>query len=97
MSRPADHAYDAAEPIAVVGMGMRFPGGSHSSEQFWDMLSKGRSAFGKIPKERFNADGYYHPDSARAGSVCCPRILFACSRWISLMNATYVDKDQYQG
>ena len=61
--------YNAAEPIAVVGMAMRFPGDAKSSEQFWDMLSKGRSAHGKVPKDRFNADGYYHPDPARAGSV----------------------------
>jgi acyl transferase domain-containing protein len=57
------------EPIAIVGMAMRFPGGSHSNEQFWQMLSEGRSAHKKIPKERFDADGYYHPDAARAGAV----------------------------
>lgn len=65
--------YDAAEPIAVVGMAMRFPGGSHSSEQLWDMLVNGRSAHSKVPKERFNADGYYHPNGARAGSVRGPQ------------------------
>jgi Beta-ketoacyl synthase, N-terminal domain len=57
------------EPIAIVGMAMRFPGGSHSSEQFWQMLIEGRSAHKKIPKERFDAEGYYHPDAARAGAV----------------------------
>jgi len=57
------------EPIAIVGMAMRFPGGSHSSEQFWQMLSEGRSAHKKIPKERFDVEGYYHPDAARAGAV----------------------------
>ena len=61
--------YDTAEPIAIIGMAMRFPGGSHSSDKFWDMLSKGRSAHSAIPKDRFNIDGYYHPDSARAGAV----------------------------
>ncbi len=33
MSVTGDH--DFVEPIAIVGMAMRFPGGSHSSEQFW--------------------------------------------------------------
>lgn len=60
---------EAMEPIAIVGMAMRFPGASHSSEQFWQMLSEGRSAHKKIPKERFDVEGYYHPDAARAGSV----------------------------
>jgi acyl transferase domain-containing protein len=57
------------EPIAIVGMAMRFPGGSHSSDQFWQFLSEGRSAHKKIPKDRFDAEGYYHPDAARAGAV----------------------------
>ena len=60
---------DTLEPIAVVGMAMRFPGNSTSSDKFWEMLRKGRSAHREIPKDRFNANGYYHPDSARAGSV----------------------------
>lgn len=63
------NGYDAAEPIAIIGMAMRFPGGSHSSESFWDMISKGRSAHSAIPKERFDAAGYYHPDGARTGSI----------------------------
>jgi len=62
--------YPAIEPIAVVGMAMRFPGELHSSDKFWDMISKGRSAHSEIPKDRFNIDGYYHPDSDRAGAVC---------------------------
>jgi acyl transferase domain-containing protein len=68
MSTPEGNG--AIEPIAIVGMAMRFPGASHSAEQFWEMLSNGRSAHKKIPKERFDADGYYHPDAARAGAVC---------------------------
>ncbi|CZR50579.1 uncharacterized protein PAC_00453 [Phialocephala subalpina] len=45
---------DAVEPIAIV---------------FWEMLSKGRSAHKKIPTERFDIEGYYHPDAARAGAI----------------------------
>ncbi|WPH02495.1 Hypothetical protein R9X50_00536000 [Acrodontium crateriforme] len=57
------------EPIAIVGMAMKFPGDSISSESFWEMLQNGRSAHSPIPKERFDGDGFYHPDSARAGSI----------------------------
>jgi acyl transferase domain-containing protein len=67
MSTSEDHP--ALEPIAIVGMAMRFPGGSNSSDKFWDLISTGRSAHSPIPKDRFNVDGYYHPDSARAGAV----------------------------
>ncbi|SMR55841.1 unnamed protein product [Zymoseptoria tritici ST99CH_3D1] len=57
------------EPIAIVGMGMRFPGESHSSEEFWDLLQSGRDGWRTIPKDRFSTEGYYHPDQARAGSI----------------------------
>lgn len=40
------------EPIAIVGMGMRFPGESHSSDSFWDLLSKGRDGWRTMPKHR---------------------------------------------
>lgn len=40
------------EPIAIVGMGMRFPGESHSSEQFWDLLQSGRDGWRTMPKNR---------------------------------------------
>jgi acyl transferase domain-containing protein len=65
----SERGFEPAEPIAVVGMAMRFPGGSIDSKSFWDMLQHGRSAHGPIPKSRFNIDGYYHPDGARTGSV----------------------------
>jgi acyl transferase domain-containing protein len=68
-SSSESHGFDPAEPIAVVGMAMRFPGGATDSKRFWDMLQTGRSAHGPVPKSRFNMDGYYHPDGGRAGAV----------------------------
>ena len=89
LSSAVGDGYNACEPIAVVGMAMRFPGGSNSSEQFWEMLSTGRSAHTKIPKERFNADGYYHPDSARAGAVSFT--------YLPMTVQSNQIQDQYQG
>jgi acyl transferase domain-containing protein len=40
------------EPIAIIGMGLRFPGDSHSSEAFWDLLQSGRDGWRTIPKDR---------------------------------------------
>src|SRR5689334_18579448 len=33
-----------SEPIAIIGMGCRFPGGAHSPEDFWKLLDEGRDA-----------------------------------------------------
>jgi hypothetical protein len=60
---------DQTEPIAVVGFSLKFPQEATSSEAFWQMLMEGRSARTRIPSNRFNIDGFYHPDPQRQGSV----------------------------
>jgi acyl transferase domain-containing protein/acyl carrier protein len=42
------------EPIAVVGVGMRFPGGSASLDEFDSFLRDGRSGIGPLPRDRWN-------------------------------------------
>lgn len=58
-----------SEPIAVIGLGLRFPQDATSPEAFWQMLIEGRSALTNVPKERFNLDAFYQPDSNRTGVV----------------------------
>jgi acyl transferase domain-containing protein len=52
----------APTPIAIVGMSFRGPGEAHDIEAFWEMIHDGRSAWSKVPAERWNADAFYHPD-----------------------------------
>jgi hypothetical protein len=60
---------DQSMPIAVIGIGCRFPGDATSPDNFWKLISEGRSAHGRIPKDRFNIDAFYHPAGERKGSV----------------------------
>ncbi len=53
------------EPIAVIGMGCRLPGGVESSEDFWDLLVEGREAIGEIPLERWDPQRHHDPDPRR--------------------------------
>lgn len=55
------------EPIALIGSGCRFPGGANSPSRLWELLKSPRDLVKKIPKERFNIDGYYHPDGTHHG------------------------------
>ncbi|MET7851832.1 type I polyketide synthase [Streptomyces avermitilis] len=46
------------EPIAVVGIGLRFPGGSNTPDEFAEFLREGRSGIGPFPTDRFDTDTY---------------------------------------
>ncbi|GAB0138685.1 t1pks [Epichloe bromicola] len=52
---------ELAKPMAIIGMAMRLPGSVHSGDDLWDLLSKRKSGLCDIPKNRFNADGFYDP------------------------------------
>ena len=60
----------STEPIAVVGMGCRFPGGVNNPEQFWDLLCDGRSGVVRVPADRWDADAYYTDDHTGPGTIC---------------------------
>ncbi|OLF05944.1 hypothetical protein BU204_36795 [Actinophytocola xanthii] len=57
------------EPIAIVAMSCRFPGGVDSPEDFWRLLADGGDAMGPIPTDRgWDLDRLYDPDPDRAGT-----------------------------
>ncbi|WUG42419.1 SDR family NAD(P)-dependent oxidoreductase [Kitasatospora sp. NBC_00458] len=56
------------EPIAIVGMGCRFPGGVGSPEELWGLLAAGRDAVSPWPVDRgWDVEGLYDPDPERVG------------------------------
>ncbi|MBI4616903.1 MAG: SDR family NAD(P)-dependent oxidoreductase, partial [Planctomycetes bacterium] len=54
-------ARDSDDPIAVVGLGCRFPGGASDPESFWRLLAEGRDAITEVPPDRWDAGAYYDP------------------------------------
>ncbi|MBF0099980.1 MAG: SDR family NAD(P)-dependent oxidoreductase [Desulfobacterales bacterium] len=50
---------DQSEPIAIIGMGCRFPGNADHPEAFWDMLQKGIHAISEVPEDRSYIREYY--------------------------------------
>ena len=57
------------EPIAIVGLGCRFPGDADSPEAFWQLLRNGVDAVAEVPKDRFDADAYYDPNPDAPGKI----------------------------
>src|SRR5574337_27462 len=58
-----------AEPIAVVGIGCRFPGGVVGPQQYWQFLINGANAISEVPPDRWDADELYDPDPFMPGRM----------------------------
>ncbi|CCF32097.1 type I polyketide synthase AVES 4 [Colletotrichum higginsianum] len=59
----------ALEPIAIVGMGCRFPGSANSPSKLWELLRSPRDLAQRIPKQRWNLDKFYHPTGSHHGTT----------------------------
>jgi acyl transferase domain-containing protein/acetyl esterase/lipase len=57
------------EPIAIVGIGCRFPGGAHSGAEFWKLLCAGFDAIGEVPSDRWSPANFYDPDPRTPGKT----------------------------
>jgi thioester reductase-like protein len=71
-----ERSLQAAEPIAVIGVGCRFPAGPGrpdlaSPDQFWDFLCSGGDAIGTVPASRWALDRYYDPTPGTPGRMHC--------------------------
>ena len=91
-----------SEPIAVVGIGCRFPPDIDSPEAFWSLLARGGDAVTEIPADRWDSDFYHDPDASAPGKICTRRGGFLRHKdlfdpqffKISPREATYMDPQQ---
>ncbi len=67
-----------SEPIAIIGLGCRFPGDVNSSDALWDFIAARRSAVTTVPEDRWKAFDDGSPQTAQA--------LAATTRWGSFLS-----------
>lgn len=58
-----------AEPIAIIGAGCRFPGGSSNLDAYWQFLRDGGDGVVEVPVERWDADAYFDEDPRAPGKT----------------------------
>ncbi|KAK8044419.1 hypothetical protein PG993_004443 [Apiospora rasikravindrae] len=91
------------DPPVIVGMACRLPGDICSPADLWQFLVDQKSAQGPVPPERYNIEGFYHPQGDRSGSTNVPGGYFINqdirefdNRFFGINNleATYMDPQQ---
>ncbi len=61
------------EPIAIVGIGCRYPGGIVSPDTFWDFLMRGGDGTREVPESRWSLDRHYDPERGKPGKLYAKR------------------------
>ena len=64
-----DLGHAQREPLAVIGIGCRLPGGIDSPVAFWDALLDGLDAIGDVPVDRWNHARFHDTNSEKWGSI----------------------------
>ena len=82
VARPA--AVDA-DRLVIVGMGCRFPGGTGSAEELWDLVAAGRDAVGGSPR---TGAGIWRPCTVRTRMARGPRIPATAASWMTWRGST---------
>ncbi|KAI2627830.1 hypothetical protein GGR54DRAFT_636951 [Hypoxylon sp. NC1633] len=63
------HETRTREPIAIIGCGMRLPGGVHDSTAFWELLVNKRDGHCLVPADRYNISAYHSKQPGKPGQV----------------------------
>jgi len=57
------------EPIALIGLGCRFPGGVDDAASYWRLLCEGRNAITEVPADRWDVEALHDPTPGVAGRM----------------------------
>src|SRR5450432_3481561 len=61
--------YARSEPLAIIGMACRFPGGATSPAAYWQMLRNGTDAITEVPADRWDIDALYDVNPEAPGKM----------------------------
>ncbi|MCP4262402.1 MAG: SDR family NAD(P)-dependent oxidoreductase [Planctomycetes bacterium] len=79
-SRLSALEYARTEPIAIIGIGCRFPGGANNPDAYWQLLHNKVDAISEVPPDRWENNAYYDSDWKKQGKINTKRSGFLDTR-----------------
>ncbi len=76
-----NHNAQCKEPIAIIGMGCRFPGQASDPNKFWDLLCRGVDAIIDVPNDRWDIRRFYDSHINTPGKMIAKRGGFLKEKW----------------
>ncbi|KAF9895148.1 hypothetical protein FE257_000050 [Aspergillus nanangensis] len=67
-----------SEPIAIIGIGCRLPGGASTTSRLWELLKSPRMVASEPPTARFDVNSFYHDDSGYPGTTNAREAYYLC-------------------
>ncbi len=64
------------EPVAIIGMACRFPGGSNSPEKYWELLKNGKEGLCDVPSSRWNSEEYFDEEPGKPFKIYTNKLNF---------------------
>jgi acyl transferase domain-containing protein/NAD(P)-dependent dehydrogenase (short-subunit alcohol dehydrogenase family) len=64
-----DRSKPSEEPIAIIGMACRYPGGAYNAESYWKLLTSGVDCVREVPKDRWEIDRFYDANPEARGKM----------------------------
>lgn len=77
------------EPIAIIGSGCRFPGGSSSPSKLWELLREPRDVLQDFPADRLKLTNFYNPNKGHHGTTDVENKSYLLSEDCRLFDAAF--------
>ncbi|KAH8432882.1 uncharacterized protein LDX57_010515 [Aspergillus melleus] len=88
--------HDAPPLIAIVGMGVRLPGGVSSPEDFWQLMIDKKCASGPVPAGRYNAEAFHGTPGMNTQSVISQKGYFLEGDYLGKVDTSFFQNNRYE-
>ncbi|PLB53959.1 hypothetical protein P170DRAFT_504824 [Aspergillus steynii IBT 23096] len=88
--------HDAPPLIAIVGMGVRLPGGVSSPEDFWKLMIDKKCASGPVPAGRYNVEAFHGTPGVNTQSVIAQKGYFLDGDYLGKVDTSFFQNNRYE-